>query len=111
MGTECFVRPDLVWDRVSDQVSRAAALECSPQPALLGEYGGLRWTPDPLPPGEQWIDKTAGSRYGSILHFSPGASGASVTFALLTVELTSTHGIVRGQIVDYTPHILYWRVR
>jgi len=25
--------------------------------ALTGRYGGFKWTPEPLPPREQWIDK------------------------------------------------------
>jgi hypothetical protein len=25
--------------------------------ALIGRYGGFKWTPEPLPPREQWIDK------------------------------------------------------
>ena len=24
---------------------------------LLGRYGGFKWTPEPLPPREQWVDK------------------------------------------------------
>ena len=25
--------------------------------ALIGRYGGFKWTPEPLPPREQWLDK------------------------------------------------------